>query len=1458
MALPETGFVIAPQIPRGLAPAVEGLAREILRHQPRDIYTFAAHHFEQLVKLREKERIIGVSKISDRVSYNGKDCILIGHSNVDPHDSKYHSDRRIINFIEETAAKELRRPTKLSKRRKEATNRSGWSINETVKVIKRHDYENNAKKKKHGNTRVSEKTNEKEIHNCPEQCSPRSSKKITRCRFLRSSSAGDILAKSINRQHKGIREKFCDCITDAANTSKIEIEYAGNGKNLKRQKSADQIEWICSSGDPRRSQSLVNVRSKRNGSDAEKGTRRNRLDRLEKLETGGVRNAEVVEREAKDSEKEEIFDVTQTDILENIGVDRKISEDVSPTKREAALETSVVLPSVVPRQSSSRYSRNGSRNDAYESIEQNDPNNLVLPPISSDATKPIKRENNLTLPALATATEIQRDSNIENEKPLEISDRNSADAPVENEHGNGKDAASIETETSDRDILEELEITRCSDSRGLEVDEIFKDSLNVTPDSVELPQRPDSLEHVEDGDASTAVVEEFPESNELKKKLIEIEMVERSIENTLVSSVTGVACYDNDRSTVSSPMKHSSRSGSEETHTDAINEAKEDSIEKQRLAETPGNDNEGIEAETNQKKSDAAETLSSKDGDVDRSEVGGTSGNPSKDIDLTCYVLTEGSPCEIPESVTTVIISDKTLRDDNTVYEQDHETIDDVSRSGRTTLRRVRRETQREESHHDANPFGEYICPETYEYSRSMDAYNVEFLRDIKAADDKMAVYHDLGNIKEEEENEKEALDKLNTRSTMLSSDIVAIESDSVGETLEAGGNRNEVESITEASSSNLDRSSTDVESTSPRVTCTTDVHSETFEGNSPRVEDTGEQNEQRKTSSSIDVPGPYVPELNLDSLRDATISSIEDRSDSRNLENQSEKETDDDITLREGEKTLSLSDTPESEKKAASDEDSSKSKFLRKELSIDHDVRVENDTEDCLIELEDKCIGTVSENNGKDSPNVEEEIAKELIEILTLETPIAQEEVKTENNTVDSMNDSSRSNCTNQPTDNSDLAIELDPCINEIGSIDRPSTGTSSLREKTNGDVCEKYEEGRIDTEDRSSSERRDDVESNVDEIVHVSRSVSLETAEQVATDRVDSLVENQDRSVKGQDSEVSDLENKSLDAAARRIQYWARRFLVGKRRLRNIDKQQSQQDSPSPAEDPSATSSSTRESNEKQIKELAVSDDQHQECSGERGKSEDNEIPETPKKAENEEWLITEKEELETQQTDTISTSINLRHTGEFHDSLPLPLFEVSKGQLSTKDVRALNNTRETTNPWFSLEPGASCFNSESPRAGVFFAFDFSNAFRPVETKPDDSKYYLNFPPCIVRVERSFDETNATSDDTTIKLVDSDDIREPLALDEAPKSLFIEEILDVDQEKQHASTDSCKTVIDFPNGDDERSADETVHIDRNTNLCENLSPDSSAIESDKSLKDETNKKVENVEETESPSTQN
>ncbi|KAM0736066.1 Sperm surface protein Sp17 [Formica fusca] len=51
---PGTRYLIAPRVPHGLASVVEGLTREVLRHHPEDIYVFAAHHFEKLLKLREQ------------------------------------------------------------------------------------------------------------------------------------------------------------------------------------------------------------------------------------------------------------------------------------------------------------------------------------------------------------------------------------------------------------------------------------------------------------------------------------------------------------------------------------------------------------------------------------------------------------------------------------------------------------------------------------------------------------------------------------------------------------------------------------------------------------------------------------------------------------------------------------------------------------------------------------------------------------------------------------------------------------------------------------------------------------------------------------------------------------------------------------------------------------------------------------------------------------------------------------------------------------------------------------------------------------------------------------------------------------------------------------------------------------------------------------------------------------
>ncbi|KAK0087543.1 hypothetical protein PV325_000793 [Microctonus aethiopoides] len=47
------GFFVTPRVPQGLAAAVESLTREVIRQRPKDIYMFAAQHFENLLRQRE-------------------------------------------------------------------------------------------------------------------------------------------------------------------------------------------------------------------------------------------------------------------------------------------------------------------------------------------------------------------------------------------------------------------------------------------------------------------------------------------------------------------------------------------------------------------------------------------------------------------------------------------------------------------------------------------------------------------------------------------------------------------------------------------------------------------------------------------------------------------------------------------------------------------------------------------------------------------------------------------------------------------------------------------------------------------------------------------------------------------------------------------------------------------------------------------------------------------------------------------------------------------------------------------------------------------------------------------------------------------------------------------------------------------------------------------------------------
>lgn len=238
---------------------------------------------------------------------------------------------------------------------------------------------------------------------------------------------------------------------------------------------------------------------------------------------------------------------------------------------EISDHTNVVsLPIVRPP--SSRNSRSATKNGS---------DSLTLPPISPEAPKSTKKKDELSLPVLPVATngnhsaKISQDAeeastmnditnNIEDIAILPENGHEEMIVDIKQNFDNDLISDVIDTEKHEKDedtddaFLENMPeqfIEKCEsleESEELErkkMEEIFKDSLNVTPEVVDVPLRPDSLEpdeekKLQNDDADLAQVNTF---DELKDKLIEIEMAERNIEMALAGQQ--LATHDADEET---------------------------------------------------------------------------------------------------------------------------------------------------------------------------------------------------------------------------------------------------------------------------------------------------------------------------------------------------------------------------------------------------------------------------------------------------------------------------------------------------------------------------------------------------------------------------------------------------------------------------------------------------------------------------------------------------------------------------------------------------------------------------------------------------------------------------------------------------------------------------------------------------------------------------------------------
>lgn len=164
------------------------------------------------------------------------------------------------------------------------------------------------------------------------------------------------------------------------------------------------------------------------------------------------------------------------------------------------------------------------------------------------------------------------------------------------------------------------------DHRGMSMEaedkraeEMYKDSLNVTPEVADVPPRPDSLEPEEDErEKSRNADGDAVRSNtfdHLKDRLIEIEMAERNIEKALAGQQTAT-CNDEATSKVDEPTivekmdeARKSSSEAEETANKSTSEReieeKKSINEKEKVEESvdkEGKENDNVEKSTNEER----------------------------------------------------------------------------------------------------------------------------------------------------------------------------------------------------------------------------------------------------------------------------------------------------------------------------------------------------------------------------------------------------------------------------------------------------------------------------------------------------------------------------------------------------------------------------------------------------------------------------------------------------------------------------------------------------------------------------------------------------------------------------------------------------------------------------------------------------------------------------------------
>ncbi|CAB0031226.1 unnamed protein product [Trichogramma brassicae] len=522
---------------------------------------------------------------------------------------------------------------------------------------------------------------------------------------------------------------------------------------------------------------------------------------------------------------------------------------------------------------------------AHSNSEAESHADVVLPPISPESSKSQKLpDEQLVLPTLPTP---QGSGGSDKDMDLDEDD----------------------DDEEDRQIMELLRVNN---------EEDFKDSLNVTPDPRSVaPQRPDSLEtsDLEDDARQRDNEADEPASpvDTLKGKLLEIEQVSKRIESVLVENNKNELASNNAKSKLIDDYDSS-------TENLLLN----DDIKKKLELEDVERRIDGIfvaggggAVGAGTVKSHKGYVIQDKDSGVQGSVAsepsfdkrqeshesscsGGESARNEDAVSPSSYILTEGSPCDIPDSVITVIIPDNrpTSPDSDVCTQIEYDNPDSRLRQRKEQQQQQQRTENESRANSAVSSSGnasEHVFGELIDHRGDTElaeaqlatGSDIDFLRAIKANHDELVARQELSLIREEDNNRPDSDDEKVLR--VVTSSLEDILEDKQQEP-------QEVVAVTTATTTTTTATTTTAVTTTGEYESTdeTKESSMTTDGLVERTEEVVEvtslttggsvesSNEFKETSAttdrsslSLDPAMPYVPELNLDSLPDLTSSSI-------------------------------------------------------------------------------------------------------------------------------------------------------------------------------------------------------------------------------------------------------------------------------------------------------------------------------------------------------------------------------------------------------------------------------------------------------------------------------------------------------------------------------------------------------------------------------------------------------